>query len=331
VSAVQQARECQSEQPPMPSETGPLIHILMATFNGAAYLREQLESIAAQRHVNWTLWISDDGSTDGTLAICEAFAKQHHTHRIRLLKGPARGPTANFFHLLLSVQGEDPSALFAFADQDDVWLPEKLDRATTALNDLGSAPQQPALYGALTRLVDDRLKPTGVSERPLQPLGFGNALLQNVVSGNTMVFNFPLLERLRHIQPEHAVWHDWSAYQTVTGCGGSIHFDTKPCLLYRQHDGNLVGSQGRSWDKVLRLGMLFRGQYRTWGDKTEAAMADLAPFLDPQARDTLQVFQQMRRHVNPLERLRLARSGHLWRQTSAGRASLWLGLLLNQI
>ena len=315
----------------MPTETGPQIHILMATFNGAAYLREQLDSIAAQEHTHWVLWISDDGSTDETLAICNAFAEQQPSRRVQLLNGPAKGPTANFFHLLQSVRADDPSDLFAFADQDDVWLPEKLSRAVTALKGLDAVPQQPALYGALTRLVDEKLRPTGVSERPLQPMGFGNALLQNVVSGNTMVFNAALLERLRHIRPEHAVWHDWSAYQTVTGCGGRIHFDTTPCLLYRQHDGNLVGSQGRSWDKVLRLGMLFRGQYRTWGDKTEAAMADLAPCLDHQSRETLQVFHQMRKHANPLERLRLARSGQLWRQTSAGRASLWLGLLLNQI
>ena len=317
--------------PPMRAETGPLIHILMATYKGAAYLREQLDSIAAQHHTHWALWISDDGSTDDTQAICEAFAAQHRSHRVHLLTGPARGPTANFFHLLQSVQSQEPSDLYAFADQDDVWLPEKLSRAVAALQGLDAEPHQPTLYGALTRLVDDRLQPTGVSERPSKPMGFGNALLQNVVSGNTMVFNWALLERLRHIRPEHAVWHDWSAYQTVTGCGGLIHFDTTPCLLYRQHDGNLVGSQGRSWDKVLRLGMLFKGQYRNWGDKTESAMADLTPFLTPQARKTLQVFQQMRQHANPFERLRLARSGQLWRQTTAGRASLWLGLLLNQI
>jgi glycosyltransferase involved in cell wall biosynthesis len=315
----------------MSSDHGPLIHILLATYEGAAYLREQLDSIAAQQHTNWTLWISDDGSQDATLAICEAFAQQHPAHRIRLLNGPEKGPTANFFHLLQSVELEQPSDWFAFADQDDVWLPEKLSRAMATLSGTEAGSQKPVLYGALTRLVDDQLQPTGLSLLPAQPMGFGNALLQNVVSGNTMVFNVALLERLRHIRPEHAVWHDWSAYQTVTGCGGTIHFDTSPCLLYRQHDGNLVGSQGRSRDKLMRLGMLFRGQYRRWGEQTEAAMTDLAPFLDGPARETLAVFVQMRHHPNPLERLRLARSGRLWRQTAAGRASLWLGLLLNQI
>lgn len=319
------------ERPQACRDDDPLIHILMATYEGGAYLREQLDSIAAQDHMRWALWISDDGSKDDTVAICQAFADGNPSHAIHLLKGPANGPTANFFHLLRAVQLESDTDLLAFADQDDVWLPEKLSRAAAALGEMGSDPLQPALYGALTRLVNERLQPTGLSERPGQPMGFGNALLQNVVSGNTMVFNASLLDKLRHVKPQHAVWHDWSAYQTVTGCGGRLHFDTTPCLLYRQHASNLVGSQGRSWDKVLRLGMLFRGQYRHWGDKTEAAMADLIPFLDTQSLETLRLFAQMRRHRNPFERLRIARSGRLWRQTAAGKASLWLGLLLNQI
>jgi glycosyltransferase involved in cell wall biosynthesis len=318
-------------QPKMPTDNGPLIHILLATYEGAAYLREQLDSIAAQTHTNWSLWISDDGSKDATWSICEAFSEQHPLNRVHLIKGPAKGPTANFFHLICSVQLSQPGDLLAFSDQDDVWLPEKLARAVAALGAQAPGSGRPFLYGATTHLVNEQLQPTGTSATPARPLGFGNALLQNVISGNTMVFNSALLERLRHVQPEHAVWHDWSAYQTASGCGGHIHFDPSPCLLYRQHEGNLVGSQGRIWDKFLRLTMLFRGQYRQWGNKTEAAMGDLDPFLADDARKTLQLFSRMRHHRNPLERLRLANTGHLWRQTASGRASLWLGLLLKQI
>lgn len=314
-----------------PGSSTPLIHVLMATFQGGAYLRAQLDSIAAQQHPHWRLWISDDGSQDNTLAICQGFASEHPPGRVQILRGPGKGSTANFFHLLTQVQADTEDDLFAFADQDDVWLPEKLARGARALQNLGPARDQPALYGALTRLVDENLRPAGLSALPRQPLGFGNALLQNVVSGNTMVFNAALLQRLRCIQPAHAVWHDWSAYQAVTGCGGLLHFDPTPCLLYRQHAHNLIGSQGRSRDKFQRLRMLFRGQYRTWGDQTEAAMSDLAPHLRPDALSTLQMFASMRHHPNPLKRLFIGCTGPLWRQTHAGRASLWLGLLLKQI
>ena len=314
-----------------PGHPTPLIHVLMATFQGAAYLRAQLDSIAAQQHPRWRLWISDDGSQDTTLAICQAFANEHPHGRVQILQGPGKGSTANFFNLLAQVEAEGEDDLFAFADQDDVWLPEKLARGAMALQTLCPAKTQPALYGALTRLVDENLRPGGLSVLPKRPLGFGNALLQNVISGNTMVFNWALLQRLRCIQPEHAVWHDWSAYQTVTGCGGLVHFDPIPCLLYRQHAHNLIGSQGRSWDKLQRLGMVFRGQYRTWGNQTEAAMRDLSPHLQSDARATLQVFAHMRHHPNPLKRLYIGCTGPMWRQSAAGRASLWLGLLLKQI
>lgn len=315
----------------MSAPEAPLIHILLATYQGEAYLRDQLESIAAQDHQAWRLWISDDGSRDGTLAICQIFAAEYPAGQVRLMNGPSRGSTANFFHLLHAVVPETEQDLVAFADQDDVWLPQKLSRGLQGLRSLPVRDGQPALYGALTRLVDAELRPQGLSILPRRPMGFGNALLQNVVSGNTMVFNTALLKRLRLIQPQHAVWHDWSAYQAVTGCGGQMHFDAEPCLLYRQHASNLIGSQGRSWDKLQRLHLLFRGQYRTWGDQTEAAMRDLEPCLDAAARATLQIFVDMRRHPNPLQRLRLRRAAPLWRQTVSGRASLWLGLLLNQI
>ena len=191
-------------QPNMPTDNGPLIHILLATYEGAAYLREQLDSIAAQEHAHWSLWISDDGSKDTTWAICESFCAQHPDHRIQLIKGPAQGPTANFFHLLHTVRLTQPSDLLAFADQDDVWLPEKLSRAVAALGTEAPGSDRPYLYGATTHLVDEQLRPTGLSAMPGRPLGFGNALLQNVISGNTMVFNATLLDRLRQIRPEPA-------------------------------------------------------------------------------------------------------------------------------
>ena len=164
-----------------------------------------------------------------------------------------------------------------------------------------------------------------------EALNAGNALLQNVGSGNTMVFNTALLRLLRKVQPVHSVWHDWTAYQAVTGCGGRMHFDPEPCLLYRQHAHNQVGSQGRSLDKLERVNLLFKGQYRTWGDQTEAAMDDLAAELDADARRLLQNYRHMRRSPGLIQRLQAGWHSGLWRQTPSGRASLWLGLVLNQI
>ena len=310
---------------------GPLVHVLLATYQGAHYLEDQLASIAAQTHVHWCLTISDDGSQDRTVAICEAFAQQHPAHKIRIIQGPRRRSTANFLHLIHTVTVDSADTLFAFCDQDDVWLPNKLTRAVNALNAMGAKPGQAALYGAATQLVDAALRPIGLSRKPARALGFGNALLQNVASGNTMVFNARLLRLMRLVRPENSVLHDWTAYQVVTGCGGLMHFDPEPCLLYRQHANNVVGAQGRSWDKVQRIGMLFKGKYRTWGDQTEAAMNDLLQELTPQAKLILRNFEAMRRQPGMVPRLAAGRRSGLWRQTRSGRASFWLGLALNRM
>jgi glycosyltransferase involved in cell wall biosynthesis len=314
-----------------PAGHSPTVHILLATYRGERYLGEQLASIAAQTHAAWTLLISDDNSNDRTLGICHEFAERRPPHQVRVVTGPRQHSTANFLHLTRAIAGFAESDLFAFCDQDDVWLPEKLARAVAALQAAPLREQQPALYCARTRLVDHRLKPLGTSALPARPLGFGNALLQNVASGNSMVFNAPLLRLLRRVDPAHSVLHDWTAYQAVTGCGGWVSFDPEPCLLYRQHDANLIGSQGRSWDKVQRMGLLFKGQYRVWGDQTEAAMKDIKEHLSPEGQRLLRNFQHMRRQPHFAARLRAGASSGLWRQTRSGRASFWLGLALNRM
>jgi glycosyltransferase involved in cell wall biosynthesis len=307
------------------------VHILLACYQGSAYIRAQLDSIATQTHANWSLTISDDGSTDDTVAVCREFVRLHPDRNIRLLEGPQQRSTANFFHLMQEVISQDANDLFAFCDQDDVWLPNKLERAVAALARLNAPASQPLLYGGRTQQVDVDLKPLGFSPLPRKALGFGNALLQNVASGNTMVFNHALLQRLRCIQPSHAVWHDWSAYLTVTGCAGQMCFDPEPCLLYRQHPSNLVGAQDRSRDKLHRLRLIAQGCYREWGDKTEQIMLDLAPHMSESARQQLRVFQHMRNETSPWRRLRAGWHSGLWRQSRAGEMTLFLALACKRI
>ena len=103
----------------------PHVHVLMATWNGAAHLEEQLRSFEAQTHRDWSLWVSDDGSTDATGRILADHAAAH-PGRVHLFEGPRRGSAANFLSLL--AQPDLPPGVVALADQDDVWLPHRLER-----------------------------------------------------------------------------------------------------------------------------------------------------------------------------------------------------------
>ncbi len=126
------------------------VAILMCTKDGAAFLDEQLGSIADQSHANWSLFVSDDGSTDETREILRRFAESH-AQKTTIRNGPGKGVCANFLSLATDMTID--ADYFAFSDQDDIWYKNKLNRA---LNWLATVPADvPALYCGRTELVSD--------------------------------------------------------------------------------------------------------------------------------------------------------------------------------
>jgi glycosyltransferase involved in cell wall biosynthesis len=302
------------------------IHILLATYQGAHHLREQLSSIEQQTYSRWYLWARDDGSTDATPSILLEF-KQRHPHQVTLLQGQGEGASRNFFGLLQTIEPNSANDLIAFCDQDDVWLPDKLKHASQ-WHAKSSSPEAANLYCARTHVTDAQLHPLYLSPLPQHPLTLHNALVENVAGGNTMVMNIPLLHALRRISPEHAVLHDWCAYLAATACGGRTVFDEHPCLLYRQHGGNVIGARKGLAQRWARLGPLLRGSYRTWGDATESALQDLEPLLTPESRTLAAAFHAARHSATGAQRLRQAYRAGLVRQSRSAQLALWAALFL---
>ena len=308
----------------------PTVHILLATFQGEAFLSQQLDSIRNQTYTHWVLHISDDGSTDRTREIIAGFVSTLH-QPVEIYVGPQKGVTHNFFHLLSAVPAANSSDLYAFCDQDDVWLPGKLQHAVLQYSTLVLAPDQPYLYASRAVIVDQALAPNGFTAFPQKSLGFGNALLQNVANGNTMVFNAAQLKIMRHISPENAVLHDWAAYLVVTACGGVLYFGKEPLLLYRQHTSNLVGSNLGLGSQLQRMKFMLNGGYKNWADRTIKALCQIYPHLTEQSKKELHAFKLNRSLPNPLSRLKMLWNGTVWRQTRRGQLSLALALILNLI
>ena len=308
----------------------PTVHILLATYQGEAYLAQQLESLKAQSYTHWQLHVSDDGSIDGTEKIVAEFAL-NVPQTARFCSGPGKGATHNFFHLMNTVETESPSDLYAFCDQDDVWLPDKLASAMLHHAAQTLLADQPYLYCGRTRIVDQLLVEIGLTPVPRKPLGFGNALVQNVASGNTMVFNSALLKILRKIAPQDSVLHDWTAYQAVTACGGMMHFSDQPSLLYRQHGANVVGSNIGFISRISRLRFLFRGGYKGWSLQTIRAMRQISPHFAVDNLVLLTKFEAVQCEPNVLRRLSLMSGKKIWRQTRLGQASLAYSLLFDLI
>jgi glycosyltransferase involved in cell wall biosynthesis len=196
------------------------VAILMGTFNGAAFLPEQLDSLAAQTHADWRLWASDDGSADATVDILRQYQRVWRPDRLRILKGPCRGGQYNF--LELAARDDLDADYYAWSDQDDLWLPFKLSRVLEQLFPLGQ--DRPAIYCGRTILTNERGEDYALSTLLNHRLpSFANALLQNICGGNTIVFNRPARALIAAGAKLEPVMHDWWAYLIVSGSLNLFH------------------------------------------------------------------------------------------------------------
>ena len=306
----------------------PQIAVLMTTYNGAEFLPEQLDSLAAQTHENWRLWVSDDGSTDATLCILRRYQEVWGGNKLLLLAGLGRGFQANF--LELTARPDIGADFYAWSDQDDIWLPEKLARALECLGSL--KPDRPALFCGRTILIDRQGRDLGLS--PLmnrRPPSFANALIQSLAGGNTMVFNQAARKLIIADRSSSPISHDWWAYQVVTGCGGEVFYSPEPLVRYRQHGANFYGTNRGLAARWSRLKKLFSGTLKRYMDLNLASLQKLSSILTPDNRRSLEILAAVRCLRNPLGRFSRFRAAGFHRQTSLEQAAVYLAVLLDQI
>lgn len=218
-------------------ETGKRIQILLSTYNGERYLREQLDSFIKQdNYSEIKILIRDDGSEDGTAEILREYEDKEG---FEILYGLHVGITSSYKLLL---QKRDKSCEYiAFSDQDDVWLPNKLTIAIQKIESC-SNPEIPTLFASRSLIVNEQLAPIGKSILPVYGLSFFNAMVQNICPGHTQVMNRKLCDWLQRgdISRAHAL--DWWTYLLASGAG-QVVFSEECTVLHRQHKRNAVGYQ----------------------------------------------------------------------------------------
>lgn len=297
------------------------VTVLMALYQGERFLREQLDSIAAQGD-GWRLIVSDDGSTDAGPQIVQEFAAGF-PERVDLRAGPGKGAPANFRAMLQTA----PSGFVALADQDDVWLPAKLQRAFDRLTGIDG----PALYCSRVVICDEALNRIGES-RPVYPPSFPHALVQNVVQGNTVVLNpaaLALVQEAGEVTPP-VVMHDWWLYQLISGVGGKIIFDAEPSVLYRQHASNVVGANGGLAPRLASFRRMLSGNHRDWSAATIAALTPVHNLFTPENCRIFAEFETLHQGSLP-QRLAAMRRGSFRRQGAVSQTALWLAAALGRI
>ena len=256
----------------------PAVAVLLCSYNGGKFLAQQLESIAEQEGVDVSIHVSDDGSQDQTQGILQAFPERWGEHVLSVVQGPQRGHADNFFSLIFSeIEGD----YFAYSDQDDIWAADKLSRAVEALSSLPD--DRPALYCSRSLLIDMHGYHIGLSPLFSKQPSFANALIQNIGGGNTMVMNLKARNLLSAVGPVDIVTHDWWTYILVAGSGGTVIYDERPSISYRQHQDNLIGSS-RTWsDRFKRFSLALQGRNRIWNTQhIEALQQSIGmPSSDP--------------------------------------------------
>lgn len=220
------------------------VEILLATYNGAAYIAEQIDSILAQDYPHVTITIRDDGSTDRTPSILAEY-QARHPERMRVLPTTRNlGILANFAHLL----DRSTARYVMFSDQDDVWKSTKISQSLVAMKVLESRHGQdrPLLVHTDLSVVDEHLRVIHDSYRsytrldPHKGIALNRLLTQNAVTGCTILANRPLVALAAPI-PKTAVMHDWWL-ALVAAVFGAIGYIAEPTILYRQHQSNSVGA-----------------------------------------------------------------------------------------
>jgi len=303
------------------------IAILLCSYNGEAYIQDQLNSFEKQSHADWTLWASDDGSTDSTVEIIKAFANKMGGNRVHQVSGPKKGFAANFLHLVCN--SDIKADAYAYSDQDDIWMGDKLERAAAFFS---SVPvNAPALYCSRTLYVDKNDRPLELSQHYKRPAIFANALVQNIASGNTMVFNEAARALLLQMGPDVEVdLHDWITYMVITGADGKVFFDQTPSVRYRQHSKNLIGMNIGFSAKIRRIQMLFQGRFRRWNDMHIAILKQNETLLSSENLATFKEFSKARQ-LKGVERLgSFIRSG-VYRQTLSNNIAFYLAALVGKV
>ncbi len=247
-----------------PCAKAAVIAILLSTCNGAEWLPALLDSIHRQTHADWQLLVRDDGSADATQRVLTVAASRDR--RILPLRDWAGTQgSAGSFDLLMRHAADTPARYFACADQDDVWLPHKLERQLASLRELEAqrGPDVPLLVHTDLCVVDaDRCEIHPLLTRYLghgrscqSPSALRPLLAHNFVTGCATLFNRPLLEIACPL-PDEAAGHDWWL-ALCAAATGHIRYLPEATVQYRLHDGNAKGRIGsrlriRRWLRAHR-------------------------------------------------------------------------------
>lgn len=212
-------------------DSRPTVGVVLSSYNGEKYIIKQIDSILNQTYRNIHLFIRDDGSSDNTAALIRSF---ENDQRITCIYGENRGVIKSFYEA--TKVASRSSEYIAFSDQDDYWLPNKIERAVNLLE--AESSHKPVLYCSEYLFCDENLKPFEKSRLNDGKINLARCLYENKTSGNTILMNKTLTEMYLSSGCDYVSWHDWWIALLAYSLG-TVVFDNEPTLLYRRTGSNV--------------------------------------------------------------------------------------------
>lgn len=297
-----------------------MVQILMSTYNGEKFLREQLDSILNQDYRDISLLIRDDGSTDSTDTIIHEYISKDS--RITYYKGENVGVRNSFFDLMK--HADLTMDYYALSDQDDVWMVNKVSKAVEMLQGIEGLP---ALYASETQLVEENLNKIKTQiHRPQIIPCFGNALVENICTGCTCLFNRELLVLVKEHIPEYTVMHDWWLYLSASAFGRVV-YDMRSYILYRQHGNNIVGTKATYLDEFK--GRLSRYKGNRGNIRNQLEEFDIIYQLDIPQKELLNKILTYKDSIK--EKLEMISCHRIYRQRRMDNLILKVLFIFNEI
>ena len=300
--------------------------VLMSTYNGEKYLREQIDSIIHQKtDIDMDLIVRDDGSSDSTKKILEEYAC---SGKLSYTEGENVGPAKGFLTLLRDHPGYD---FYAFSDQDDVWHEDKIQNGINAIQDI----KGPALYCTNGELVDSELRSIGVNVHRKKPTNTleSSLCLAFIAQGCTSVFNKELARMIQENPlPKTMIMHDTFMTCLCGLIGGKVIYDDVPSMKYRMHGGNCCGEVYARQDvkSILRdrIDEIFKRKNISAYAQAESILETYKEFIPEKNRRLCEVVISSKNNL--LSRFKLVFNKNLRNHTLSGTISKKLEILFGK-
>ncbi len=279
---------------------------MLAVFDGEKYLKEQIDSILNQTVKNIKIIIRDDGSRDSSPQIIDDYCNKYPQIISKLDGAPTGSAKQNFAELLKNCNSD----YIMFCDQDDVWLPEKIEKTLEAMKKAEHGGKMPVLVHTDLKVVDQSLNVISPSFFKFQKLiqddiTLPKLLVQNYVTGCTVMINRALQEKCGLI-PKGCIMHDWWL-ALVAILFGELVCISEPTMLYRQHSDNQVGAKASYGIAFIKRKLAtldtVRHNYNATYSQAKALLDSYGNLLNENVKEIIDIYCQMPK-MNKFKKIR---------------------------